>query len=271
MLSIKNDELTVSVLDPNRDYQYFGTRYSTGGHIFQIHNKRHGDLLSGPTFPESYNSYDGQGIPDSFHMKPLLFDVKNEREALILGIGHCDLKDDKVLEFAPWTVREDETSISMEVEHSHGSYHCSLYRRLILQGRSLKSEIRIENHGDIVLPVVWFPHPFFPQPDSDQLFKISGDLEFEQGKGYEIDSSGFISRLNWEEGKDYYLPVLHTLGEKSLIVQRHKDLNFVAAEIGYTPGYFPIWGNNRTFSWEPFYERNLEPFNNATWRISYHF
>jgi hypothetical protein len=66
MFSLENHHLSVHVLDPENDRDRFGTRYNTGGYIFQIEDARHGPLLSGPTYPESFNTFDGQGIPDGF-------------------------------------------------------------------------------------------------------------------------------------------------------------------------------------------------------------
>ena len=71
MLSLGNRELEVTVLDPVADRDRFGVRYCTGGYIYQITDARVGELMSGPTFPDSFNWFDGQGIPDAFHLSPL--------------------------------------------------------------------------------------------------------------------------------------------------------------------------------------------------------
>ena len=71
MYSLKNESLEVSILDPLADQQRFGTRYCTGGYIFQVVDPKLGDLLSGPTYPDSFNVFDGQGIPDAFNLSPL--------------------------------------------------------------------------------------------------------------------------------------------------------------------------------------------------------
>ncbi|MEC7281971.1 MAG: hypothetical protein VXU50_07875, partial [Verrucomicrobiota bacterium] len=64
--TLQNEVLSVDVLDPVADRERFGTRYCTGGYIFQVTDANYGPLLSGPTYPDSFNTYDGQGIPDAF-------------------------------------------------------------------------------------------------------------------------------------------------------------------------------------------------------------
>ncbi|HAR30115.1 MAG TPA: hypothetical protein DCR65_01245, partial [Gammaproteobacteria bacterium] len=96
MLELSNHELRVDILDPVADQSRFGVRYCTGGYIYQVSDRRHGPLLSGPTFPDSFNWFDGQGIPDAFNLGPLLSPSEPGR-ALIIGIGDCDLTTRAVL------------------------------------------------------------------------------------------------------------------------------------------------------------------------------
>ena len=90
MYSLTNDQLSVEVLDPIADQARLGARYCTGGYIFQIHDPHVGALLSGPTYPDAFNTFDGQGIPDAFNLGPLRA-VGAATEALIIGVGLCEL------------------------------------------------------------------------------------------------------------------------------------------------------------------------------------
>ena len=107
MHSLKNDQLEVLVLDPEADKERFHTRYCVGGYIYQIHDAQHGALMSGPTYPDSFNTYDGQGIPDAFNLNPLRRTDDASTTALIIGVGLCDLAADTVVEFSPWTVAHE--------------------------------------------------------------------------------------------------------------------------------------------------------------------
>src|ERR1700712_640061 len=107
MYTLKNANLEVSILDPVADQARFGTRYCTGGYIFQIVDAQHGDLLSGPTYPDSFNWFDGQGIPDAFNLSPLRAPDDTGTTALIIGIGLCDLVGNKVTEFCEWSIQPD--------------------------------------------------------------------------------------------------------------------------------------------------------------------
>ena len=122
MFTIGNDSLSVTLLDPVADRDRFGTRYCTGGYIFQIKDSTKGDLLSGPTFPDSFNVYDGQGIPDAFNQAPLRPRGKPGPEALVLGIGLCDLAQDRVLEFCHWDSSPKSVLVELLLARSCLSY-----------------------------------------------------------------------------------------------------------------------------------------------------
>ena len=48
-------------------------------------------------------------------------------------------------------------------------------------------------------------------------------------------------------------------------------VGLVVGTCSYVPGLIPIWGNRKTFSWEPFYERTLAAGQEAAWWIDYDF
>lgn len=56
-----------------------------------------------------------------------------------------------------------------------------------------------------------------------------------------------------------------------MVLQRHPALGLLAATVSYCPSYFPIWGNGRTFSWEPYLERTVPAGSEEEWSVDYEF
>jgi hypothetical protein len=270
MFTLKNDTLTVRVLDPVADRERFGTRYCTGGYIFQIDDKRLGPLLSGPTYPDSFNTFDGQGIPDAFNLDPLRGDGT---EVAIIGIGVCDLQSNTVREFCAWEVAEWQTHLRMRTTQRYHHWAFTLTRTITLTQRTVRSHTELHNHGAAPVPVRWFPHPFYPQcTDTDDLCKLNVAVDLPE-KGYALAPNDWITRRGWpwsNKGGEYQA-LTHDATEPLMLLQRHPALGMAAARCSYVPDFFPIWGNLRTFSWEPFLERTVAIGQRLAWHIDYDF
>ncbi|HPY38900.1 MAG TPA: hypothetical protein PLM98_00165, partial [Thiolinea sp.] len=145
MYLLKNQSLQIEILDPLTDRDKFGVRYCTGGYIYQISDSQHGKLLSGPTYPESFNWFDGQGIPDAFNWAPLRSPQTDDSEVLIIGIGICDLIAKQVKCFSDWQIAESSNELSFTTEQSFDAYALQLTRTLSLNGRTLRSHTSITN------------------------------------------------------------------------------------------------------------------------------
>lgn len=273
MQLLKNSHLQVDILDPHADRDKFGVRYCTGGYIYQISDSQHGKLLSGPTYPDSFNWFDGQGIPDAFNWAPLRSPQKDDSEVLILGIGICDLVAKQVKRFCDWQIAESTNELIFTTEQSFADYALQLTRTLTLNGRSLRSQTAITNTGAAFIPVSWFPHPFYPQPQkSAELCHLNIPFQLKaDNPGYALAASGFIQRKVQPEQKGCYLPLDHQAQQPLTILQRHDQLGLIGASCSYVPAYFPIWGNQNTFSWEPFFQTILAPEQSTSWWLDYHF
>ncbi|ALE05732.1 hypothetical protein AL755_10055 [Arthrobacter sp. ERGS1:01] len=271
MLTIENDQLVVDIIDPRNDRDYLGTRYCSGGYIFQVTDKTLGPLLSGPTFPDSYNVFDGQGIPDSFNLAPLR--GARDAPALVLGVGVCDLVGNTVREPCRWTIDSTRRSIVFTTRQEFQGWAVELERTVTLAGRTVRSNTVLRNVGADRLPLIWFPHPFFPQlpQGSDELIKLNLAVELPENEAYGISPNGYLCRLGWPWTGDYYQALDVPRSGELVILQRHPVLGLVGASCNYAPTYFPIWGNRHTFSWEPMIERTVAPGQVADWRIDYDF
>jgi hypothetical protein len=268
MYTLANDSLLVSVLDPVLDRHHLWTRYCHGGYIYQVTDHRHGPLLSGPEFPGPFSPFNGQGIPDAFNLGPLAEPGSGSSHALIIGIGLCDLAHDQVLEYCQWDVTQTTDTLTFRTQQAFQSYALDLERTLTLHGRSLRSATRLHNRGLRPIPVVWFPHPFFPPPPTDELCRFNIPVLMPENPGYTLAPNGFIRRTG---PPGHYQPLSHSAHTPLTVLMRHPAVNLVAGALSYVPAFFPIWGNDRTFSWEPFLERTVAASQTLDWHIDYDF
>ncbi len=272
MYTLSNGQLQVELLDPVADQVRFGVRYCTGGYIFQISDARHGPLLTGPTYPADFNWFDGQGIPDAFNLAPLREPTSASTTSLIIGVGLCDLEARQVQEFCAWDVEQGEAAVT----HAH---HAGVPEALGWSWSALSASPTARsawprvclNIGKAALPLCWFPHPFFPQPATDELCRFNIPVGMPENPGYALAESGFIARKAWPERWGFYQALDHAAQTGLVVLQRHPALGLVAATCSYVPSFFPIWGNQNTFSWEPFLERMLARGQELTWWIDYDF
>jgi hypothetical protein len=270
MYSVANASLTVSILEPIADRERFGTRYCTGGYIFQVTDAKLGAVMSGPRYPDGFSTFDGQGIPDAFNLAPL-DGPAGTGQALILGIGLCDRAKDTVLEFCQWEVAPGPTSLTFRTRHNFNGYQVDLERTVTLLNRTVRSATRLSNLGRPFLPVRWFPHPFYPQPAGDELCRFNVPFTLADSPGFTVAENGYVTRKAWPWTTGYFLSVDHAAQANLVVQQRHPLLGLVSATCSYVPAFMPIWGNHATFSWEPFYERTLGPGQSAQWWIDYDF
>lgn len=275
MLHLQNQYLNVEILEPLADQQRFGVRYCTGGYIFQVSDTQHGALLTGPTYPASFNWFDGQGIPDAFNLSPLRQPGGSDSEVEIIGIGRCDLLTKQVVEFCEWDVAQDDKSISMTTRQQFASFDFQLERTVTLMERTIRSHTRISNLSEqesgAAIPMAWFPHPFYPQPDGNELCRLSTPVTMPENKGYLVAENGFICRKGAPVRGGIYQALDQQAHGPLTITQRHPTLGMVSASCSYVPTFFPIWGNEHTFSWEPFLERIIAQQQSFSWWIDYDF
>ena len=159
MYRLANQNLEVTILDPVADRDRLGVRYCTGGYIFQVTDAQLGPLLAGPTYPDSFNWFDGQGIPDAFNLGPLLDPEDSDPLALVLGVGICDLKKREVDTFCTWQVSQKTHAINFSTEHSFLSYSIALERTVTLTGRTVRSWTRATQPRRHAVPHALVPPP----------------------------------------------------------------------------------------------------------------
>ncbi len=282
MLSLANDLLDVSVLDPVADQARLGSRYVTGGYIYQVNDRKLGPLVSGPGYPSEGSPpvFDGQGLPEAF-FSPLGADPATAAagtQMMVIGAGLIaspagPLRDFPVLEFCRWEIGQAPGALTMRTAQSFQGWALELTRALALENRTLGSATQIVNKGEKEIPIRWFPHPFYPWYDSGECCKFNFPVSFPDNPGYTLRENGFVQmKLDhpWDR-RGHFQMLEFQRAEKLVVLQKHPKLGLVAATCSFTPAYMPIWGNCNTFSFEPFHQLTLGPGQEARWSIVYDF
>ena len=284
MHTLENSELTVSVLDPVADEARLGSRYCSGGYIYQVTDVVKGNLLSGPQYPDPEpDVFDGQGAPDMFMLALGAENVPVGGEVGCIGVGRVRRTspiepfsvrhNPDVIEYLQWAINQNSNSITMETEHAFQDWAYRLIRQVALSGRMVHSRTEIHSLGRAELPLRWFPHPFFPLTDDDVLCRFSIPVSLPDNPGFWLNDEGYVCRkpdYNWPKGCFQALEYEPT-SQGATILQRHATTGQVITIIDYEPSFLPIWGNDCTFSFEPYLERRLEPGQSTAWSVNYQF
>jgi hypothetical protein len=288
MLSLSNDQLDVSILDPVTDRERLGSRYCVGGYIYTVTDLHLGVITSGPEYPESLYPpvFDGQGLPEAF---PSFLVQSGETasgqslpepgtEMLILGVGTAratvreSFRKMPVDEFAAWEIERSANSVIMRTSQSFRGWSAHLTREVVLINRTIVSRTRFANIGRDPIHFRWFAHPFFPNPWGE-CCKFNLPISCAENVGYELRDNGWIYTKTdhpWDlVGHFQILPF--DSSERLVIFQRHPKLGLLTATCSFTPSWLPIWGNKNTFSFEPYLEQNLAPGSETSWSMAYDF
>jgi hypothetical protein len=283
MYQLINDELTVSVLDPVADVGQLGSRYCTGGYIWQVSDNRRGPLLSGRCYPDPHPPvFDGQGAPEAFVTPLGSSDVPVGETVTVIGVGLVKrtsaavpftVRDNpEVVRFCKWTVSASRSRITMRTVQQAGDRALELVRRVEIDGRKVVSRTDIINRSPSLLPLRYFAHPFFPLNPDLRCFTPAFTLAVPDNPGYRQADDGTVfmrDSYDWEKGLFFKLTVAPgTLFEADAA---HPQVASVKINADYPLESLPIWANHRTFSPEPYMAAEVAPGKTYSWGITYGF
>ncbi len=283
MLNIKNNHLSVSLLDPVLDKALLGSRYCVGGYIYQVKDVIKGDLLSGPSFLSgTYNSFDGQGAPEVFVATINGDFAKVGDNVLVFGVGNVKKSSSKipfhsrdnpfVTEFAAWDIQATADALVARTRQESDQCDISITRRVALRGRTVSSDTSFANNGEQSILLRWFPHPFFPIPPTPKACCFDFPVLVPDNPGYSSTENGTIEvKPDFDWNKGLYQPL--TLPGAALFSARvkHPLVNDVAVSCNYAPSFLPLWANRETFSFEPYFEKIVGKGEIVSWKIEYDF
>ncbi|GAB5535017.1 MAG: hypothetical protein Rubg2KO_12660 [Rubricoccaceae bacterium] len=281
MLTLSNDTLTVSLLDPASptDRQRVGTRYCWGGYIWQVEDATVGPLLTGPEWPEpSPDPYNGQGLPESFRSHEFGTDrplhIENGR-GFILGVGdvaETRAGDLEVTAPCDWEVTSEEGQMVFTTEQSGHGYACRLGRWIRLGDRSIVSYSVLENLGERPLPLHWFAHPFFALTDGQITCDLPASWSMDANEGFALDAVNRLSlQRKFRDTTDGHFQHLHVGDSMLTAILSHPTLDRVTFTTDFIPDLCPVWGNSATWSIEPYLMTEVAPGEMHTWGLTYHF
>ncbi len=286
MLIIENNHLKVEVLDPQKDIDKLGSRYCSGGQIFQVYDKNKGALLSGPTFPDTYNTFCSQGLPDAFNAYPGLDSAEIGDLIMAIGVGlvryenpikHSFAKENtNVVEPLDWKIQKADNALGFYAIHDYKDYSYALTREIILENRELILVNVLENCSSAPMPLSWFAHPFLPLTNDGVVGHIPA--KYELNNFYSLDKNGELKiNLPKDYSADKYDSVVFNVGkvndddEDFLMTLKHKLIGNVEIDCGFPVDSIPVWFCDKAFSPEPYLVDTLEPNENAQWEITYKF
>jgi hypothetical protein len=281
-LTLVNDELAVHLLRPEADRERLGSRYCSGGYVWQVTDARLGALLSGPCHPEPQPPpFDGQGLPEVFETALGQDTARVGDDVWVIGVGRVrresparpfHVRDNpNVVERAVWSVEHSKESITMRSHETFSDFELELVRAVTLNERTLTSATTVRNLGSREIPIRWFAHPFFPWAGTE-CFRLSLETELPENPGFFVNDQGFVERkasYDWQRG--CYVVPKTALGGELEVTQRHPTLGDVGVKCRFPLAWLALWGNDRTVSFEPFHATTLTPGVTSTWGIDYEF
>jgi hypothetical protein len=280
VFDLHNDELRVDVLDPIEDVARLGPRFCWGGYIWQVHDPVAGPLLTGPEWPEpAPAAFNGQGLPESFRHQTLDGQPLTWRgeQGVALGAGELRRTHDRQVQVvAPcsWQVTSRADWIEFVTSQAIGKFQYALARRVELNGRRLRSTTRLINASTAdALVLEWFAHPFFPLVAGSVRADLSHDASLRENPGFIVADGLLTQKRRFVSAHDGHMDRGLRLPPNvpfSATVA-HPAVGEIQFETSFAPDTCVIWGNDRTFSFEPYLTLNLPPGSAREWTLHYHF
>jgi hypothetical protein len=282
---LKNNTLTVAILDPKTDQSLLGSRYCTGGYIWQVFHKSHGALLSGPFYPQTIPpTFDGQGFPEVFETAAPDADLKAVGSSILVpGVGLVKKSspiipfharnNPEVISFCRWETEILPNSIIMSTAQELDQFQCFITREITLIDLELTSKTSLIFSGSRSYNLSWFTHPFFPLNSDFKCCHFSVPAGHLSNDAFFLDEKSGILQIqpSFDYSKSSYTILDIPSGSTISIDQFHPSVGIITVSTDFPVSKMPVWTNKNTFSFEPYFQTTIEENKLITWMIRYHF
>ncbi len=279
MIRIQSDILSLDLIDPRdaQDQAKLGSRYCAGGYIWQVYDGGGQPLLSGPHYPAAAPPvFDGQGMPDMFETPLGGEDCAIGGQVCVIGVGLVEKSsgivpfhprnNPRVTQFCPWEVDNGGSWAAMTAAQSFGDRSITLRREVRIDGGRVTSISAVANIGKDNVGLRWFVHPFFPINNDFSCGKINPAASMPDNAGYEMRGGTVFMKAGYPWIKGLFHVLCVPLAKLRFDVP-HPVVGSVCLETDYDVVRCAVWGNSRTFSFEPFMQRALAPGEETSWRV----
>lgn len=282
---LKNDTLTVEVIDPINDQHLLGSRYCTGGYIWQVTHRTLGALLSGPFYPQTIPpTFDGQGLPEVFESVAPDADLKEVGSSILVpGVGLVKKNslvvpfharnNPEVVSFCTWETSISPNSITMNTSQHSDQFQCSITREITLVDLEITSKTSFIFSGTPTYNLSWFAHPFFPLNADFRCCRLSVPAGQLSNEAFFLDESDGVLKIqpSFDYSKSSFTLLDIPSDSTISIDQFHPSIGRVTVSTDFPVSKMPVWTNKNTFSFEPYFQPCIEENQQKTWMIRYHF
>ena len=278
MLHLANRELRVEIVDPAGKLPKDGHRYCTGAQIWQVYDQIAGPLLTGPEWPEpAPSSFNGQGLPESFRHRtrdgrPLTWNENTESQLALANSPPARRND-----FGGGAMRMEDHSFGRPSHVSHPAkgwpaFDYELERSVSLSGRTWCPIRPLINYGASPLVLEWFAHPFFALTDGVIRAELPSGTSIPENPGFKIEGNVFVQKRRFTHQRDGHMDFLRLPSATNPTFRlSHPTLSHVTFEAHLALSECVVWGNNVTFSIEPYQTLSLPPGVSKQWSLRYEF
>jgi len=158
--------------------------------------------------------------------------------------------------------------------HAAAGFQYELVREVELANRDVHSSTWLTNSSsDGRLALEWFAHPFFPLVDGVARAEVPAGTTLTENAGFLLDGRVLTQRRRFVRPDDGHMErgLRLPAGSPLIATLAHPALTHIGVETRFAPDSCVIWGNDRTFSFEPYLVLDLAPGETHSWSLIYRF